>query len=62
MSILNSSYDNRIKITGICAVLLVGLALIGFVIDVRWDMRHIQEISLILHLVSLILVMILAHI
>jgi len=62
LSILNSSYDNRIKIAGICAVLLVGLALIGFVIDVRWDMRHIQEISLILHLVSLILVMILAHI
>ncbi|NLW45683.1 MAG: hypothetical protein GXY92_10980 [Syntrophomonadaceae bacterium] len=46
LSILNSSYDNRtINIAGICAALLLGLALIGFVIDVRWDMRHIQGIS-----------------
>ena len=46
MNLLNSSYDNRTnKIAGVCASLFLGLGLIRFVMDVQWDMRHIQGIS-----------------
>jgi hypothetical protein len=46
LNLLNSSYDNRtIKIAVACASLFLGFGIILFVMEVQWDMSHIQGIS-----------------